>query len=101
MARDKIFFNFNVKGNTWLSLDEIEEGLKDVLDLPELADTKSMIMMAYQTSLRKVKAPNKLEEGLVSRGAFKWVLLYVRFYYELWEDFAGGDGDLYLDDDKL
>jgi hypothetical protein len=32
---------------------------------------------------------------LVSRGAFKWTLIYLRFYYELWEDFTAieVDGD--------
>ena len=88
MKRNKIFFDFNANNNTWISLDKIEKGLTDVLDLPELFETKSMIMMAYKISLKKVKAKNPLEEGVVSRGAFKWIILYVRFYYQLWEDFA-------------
>ena len=44
-------------------------------------------MRAYQASLHKVKSKDPLTEGLVSRGAFKFTLIYLRFYYELWEDF--------------
>lgn len=53
-------------------------------------------MRAYQASLLKVKSKSPLTEGLVSRGAFKFTLIYLRFYYELWEDFEKmdeGDGD--------
>jgi len=95
-ARKKIFREFDVNGNNWLSLAEIDKGLRDVLELPELFDTKPVIMRAYQASLKKVRSNNPLTEGLVSRGAFKWTLIYLRFYYELWEDFEkmdAGDGD--------
>ena len=85
-ARKKIFRNFDVNGNNWLSLAEIDKGLRDVLELPELFDAKPVIMRAYQASLKKVKSTNPLTEGLVSRGMFKWILVYMRFYYELWED---------------
>ena len=50
-------------------------------------------MRAYQAGLKKVKSQNPLTEGLISRGAFKWVLIYLRFYYELWEDFQTMDVD--------
>jgi hypothetical protein len=95
-ARKKIFREFDVNGNNWLSLAEIDKGLRDVLEMPELFDTKPVIMRAYQASLKKVKSTNPLTEGLVSRGAFKFTLIYLRFYYELWESFekidTGADG---------
>ena len=90
-ARKKIYRAFDVNGNNWLSLAEIDKGLRDVLELPELFDAKPVIMRAYQASLKKVKSTNPLTEGLVSRGAFKFTLIYLRFYYELWEDFQNMD----------
>lgn len=86
-ARKKIFRGFDVNGNNWLSLAEIDKGLRDVLELPELFDAKPVIMRAYQASLLKVRSKNPVTEGLVSRGAFKFTLIYLRFYFELWEDF--------------
>ena len=47
-ARKKIFRGFDVNGNNWLSLAEIDKGLRDVLELPELFDAKPVIMRAYQ-----------------------------------------------------
>ena len=79
--RKKIFRDFDVNGNNWLSLAEIDKGLRDVLDMPEVFDAKPVIMRAYQASLHKVKSKNPLTEGLVSRGAFKFTLIYLRFYY--------------------
>ena len=32
--RKKIFRDFDVNGNNWLSLAEIDKGLRDVLNLP-------------------------------------------------------------------
>ena len=92
-ARKKIFRDFDVNGNAWLSLAEIDKGLRDVLEMPELFDAKPVIMRAYQASLKKVRSTNPLTEGLVSRGAFKFTLIYLRFYYELWEDFQTMDVD--------
>ena len=89
--RKKIFRDFDVNGNNWLSLAEIDKGLRDILNFPEVFDAKPVIMRAYQASLKKVRSNNPLTEGLVSRGAFKWTLIYLRFYYELWEDFQDLD----------
>ena len=85
-SRKKIFRDCDVNGNHYLSLAEIDRELRDVLELPELFDNKPVLMRAYQASLKKVKSTNPLTEGLVSRGMFKWILVYMRFYYELWED---------------
>ena len=87
-ARNKLFREFDRNSNNFLSLADILRGLNHVLELPEFYDTKLMIMRAYQASLSKVKNPNPLAEGLISRGCFKWLLMYIRFYYELWEDFS-------------
>lgn len=92
-TRKKLFRAFDVNGNNWLSLAEIDKGLRDVLELPELFDAKPVIMRAYRSSLTKVKSKCELTDGLVSRGGFKWTLIYLRFYYELWEDFEKIDSD--------
>lgn len=79
--RKKLFREFDVNGNNYLSLAEIDKGIRDVLDMPELFDTKPVIMRAYQASKDKIKSKNEIGEDYVSRAEFKWTLIYLRFYY--------------------
>jgi hypothetical protein len=44
-------------------------------------------MRAYTAACRKLVNPSPLEEGLVTRGIFKFLVIYLKFYYELWIDF--------------
>ncbi len=64
-----------------------------MLNLPELFDTKPVIMRAYKAACAKVKDPKPNTEDLVTKGVFKYLLIYLRFYYELWEDFDKIDID--------
>ena len=93
--RKKLFREFDVNGNQYLSLAEIDKGIRDVLELPELFEAKPVIMRAYQASKNKIKAKGTHGEDYVSRAEYKWTLIYLRFYYELWEDFKAIeiDGD--------
>lgn len=101
--RKKIFRDFDVNGNNYLSLAEIDKGIRDVLNLPELFDAKPVIMRAYQASKNKIKAKSSLGEDYVSRAEFKWTLIYLRFYYELWEDFKAieVDGDRRISENEF
>lgn len=49
--------------------------------MPELFETKPVIMRAYQASKNKIKAKSNLGEDYVSRAEFKWTLIYLRFFY--------------------
>jgi hypothetical protein len=44
-------------------------------------------MRAYVAACKKLKNPSPLQENLVTRGIFKFLVIYLRFYYELWIDF--------------
>jgi len=55
--RLEIFKGFDVNANGYLSLAEIDKGIRDVLDLPELFEAKPVIMRAYKAACAKVKAP--------------------------------------------
>lgn len=92
-TRKKLFRGFDVNGNFNLSLAEIDKGIRDVLELPELFDSKPVIMRAYQASKDKVKSPHTFGDDYVSRGEFKYLLIYLKFYYELWVDFQTIDVD--------
>ncbi len=79
--RKKLFRDFDFNGNQYLSLAEIDKGIRDVLEMPELFETKPVIMRAYQASKDKIKGKNDFSDDYVSRAEFKWLLIYLRFYY--------------------
>ena len=91
--RNKIFREFDINGNNYLSLAEIDKGIRDVLEMPELFETKPVLMRAYQASKDKIKGKSDFSDDYVSRAEFKWLLIYLRFYYQLWEDFEKLDVD--------
>jgi len=68
-------------------LAEIDKGIRDVLDLPELFDTKPVIMRAYQASKSKIKGSKPYSDDYVSMAEFRYLLIYLRQYYTLWSDF--------------
>lgn len=91
--RKKLFREFDVNGNQYLSLAEIDKGIRDILELPELFEAKPVIMRAYQASKDKIKSAHTFGDDYVSRAEFKFLLIYLKFYYELWEDFKTIDVD--------
>lgn len=85
----------DVNGNNYLSLAEIDKGCRDVLELPELFETKPVIMRAYQAAKNKFPSRNPYGEDYVSKAEFRFLLIYLREYYEYWENFQyiEQDGD--------
>jgi hypothetical protein len=50
-------------------------------------------MRAYHAALKKVTKPSPHNQDYVTKGTFRFLLIYLRFYYELWEDFEKLDVD--------
>lgn len=76
-----------MNGNNYLSLAEIDKGIRDVLALPELFDSKPVIMNAYQASKDKIKAKHTFGDDYVSKAEFRYLLTYLKQYYDLWLQF--------------
>jgi hypothetical protein len=95
-ARAALFSKFDMNANGYLSLAEIDKGIRDVLEVPELFEAKPVLIRAYTASCKKLVNPSPLEEGLVTKGIFKFLIIYLRFYYELWIDFKS----IQLDKDR-
>jgi len=55
--RLRLFKEFDMNANGYLSLAEIDKGIRDVLDIPELFEAKPVIMRGYKAACLKVKAP--------------------------------------------
>jgi len=65
--RSKMFKDFDPNGNGFLSLAEIDKGVRDVLHIQDLFQTKQVIMRAYQAARKTVNNRNKVSGDYVER----------------------------------
>merc|ERR1712093_300102 len=87
----KMFNEFDVNGNGYLSLAELDKGIRDVLVIPQMFDMKPPILRAYYAS--KDKAKTKYSDDYVERSEFRYFLLSLRMYFEYYAAFARVDTD--------
>ena len=92
--RNEQWSKIDVNGNGYLSLAEVDKGMRDVLDLPLLFDIKPVLMRAFQAA--KNVAPSSSSsrgDDYIQRSEYRLLLQYLRQYYELWLAFAQIDSD--------
>ena len=82
--RAKYWEGIDVNGNRYISLAETDKGLRDVIRIPELFDTKPVIIRAFNAAKTALKASSKYGDDYVSKAEFKYLLRYLRQYYEYW-----------------
>lgn len=76
-----------MNGNGYLSLAEVDKGMRDVVQLPILFQLKPVLMRAFQAAKTKVKAKTKYGDDYVTKGEYRFLLKYLRQYYEYWVAF--------------
>eukprot|EP00992_Anisonema_acinus_P010634 TRINITY_DN6733_c1_g1_i11.p1 TRINITY_DN6733_c1_g1~~TRINITY_DN6733_c1_g1_i11.p1 ORF type:complete len:480 (+),score=88.83 TRINITY_DN6733_c1_g1_i11:54-1493(+) len=81
--RDEMFRLFDPNGNGYLSLAEVDKGIRDILRLDDLFDAKPAIMRAFQASKNAHKGRSRLGADYVTRSEFRLLLEYLRRYFEL------------------
>ena len=76
-----------MNGNGYVSLAEIDKGLRDILGIDEIFDCKPAIFQAFKAAKRSVKTKSKHGKDYVERCEFRLMLLYLRQYFEYYEAF--------------
>ena len=104
--RDQLWRGIDANGNGYLSLAEVDRGVRDVLGLGgegSLFDAKPAIMRAFQAAKNAVKTGTARGDDYVERPEFRLLLLYLRRYFELYQAFARVDagGDNRIDRDEF
>lgn len=61
--------------------------MRDVLQLPSLFNLKPVLMRAFQSAKNKLKSKNPHGDDYVSKAEFRFVLMFLRQYYEYWVAF--------------
>ena len=68
-------------GNGFLSLAEIDKYFVD--EFPQLFALKPVLMRAFQAAKNKVKSKSKHGKDYIEKNEYRWLLKYLRQYYEI------------------
>lgn len=95
----------DMNGNGYASLAELDRGIRDVMNLPDVFDAKRPIMRAFQAARNKCKAKTKHSDDYVEWLEFRYFLVYLRQYFEYWVMFCrtdvNGDHKISLEEFKM
>lgn len=86
--RNKLFRAIDVNGNDYLSLAEVDKGLRDNVHLLNLFDCKPAIMRAFQAAKNYGGDPTGVGVDYVEKREFRILLQYLRSYFELYEMYS-------------
>ena len=94
------FLQFDPNGNGYLSLAEVDKGLRDVLALDDIFDCKPVIMRAFQAAKGLNTKAGKPSRGddYIEKNEFRMLLVYLSEYMKIWEAFSIADD---TDDKRL
>ncbi len=76
--RKDIWGAIDVNGNGYLSLAEVDKGMRDVVCLPALFALKPVLMRAFTAAKTMVKAKSKYSDDYVTKGEFRFLLKFLR-----------------------
>ena len=91
--RQAIWGGIDVNGNGYLSLAEVDKGMRDVVRLPALFALKPVLMRAFTAAKTMVKAKSIHGDDYVTKAEFRFLLKFLRQYYEYWVAFDKIDTD--------
>lgn len=94
--RLELFKQFDPNGNGYLSLAEVDKGIRDILNIEELFNLKPVIMRAFQAAKGANNAKNKASShgpDYIEKCEFRLLFVYLGKYFELWELFDEVDTD--------
>ncbi len=86
--RDGLWDGIDANANGYLSLAEVDKGVRDILGLDSVFDAKPAIMRAFQAAKNAVKTKSPRGDDYIERPEFRLLLLYLREYFELYQAFA-------------
>ena len=61
--------------------------------MPQLFDLKPVLIRAFTAAKTKMPTKSKYSDDYITRGEFRWLLKYLRVYYEYWVAFEKIDLD--------
>jgi Ca2+-binding EF-hand superfamily protein len=65
-------------------LAEVDKGVRDVIQLPELFELKPVLIRAFNAAKTSLKAATSHGDDYVSKAEFKYLIQYLRDYSNYW-----------------
>ena len=96
--RDELWKGIDMNGNGYVSLAEVDKGLRDNLNCFAVFECKPVIIRAFQAAKNAVKTKKSHGLDYVDRAEFRLLLLYLRQYFEYYQAFCRVDKD---DDNRI
>lgn len=84
VLRKSLFNRFDMQGNGFLSLAEVDKGIRDHLNAPELFEKKPVVMRAFQAAKTGAKNTSEHSNDYVEHNEFRLLLVYLREYLEFY-----------------
>ena len=91
--RSEMWAAIDINGNGYVSLAELDKGVRDNMGQEALFDCKPALIRAHTAAKNKVKTKGEHGEDYVERCEFRLVLWYLRQYFEYYVAFAIVDED--------
>lgn len=82
-ARKALFDELDRRGKGYLSMAEVDKGIRDVLHLDAVFDAKPAIQRAFSAA-KRVVPDSGYGVDYIQRREFRIVLEFLRHYFELW-----------------
>jgi len=89
--RKKIWSAIDMNGNGFVSLAEFDRGVRDVLALPQIFSLKKVLIRAFNAAKEKIKGKAKQSGDYVEWLEFRYILIYLRQYFEYYVMFCRVD----------
>jgi hypothetical protein len=64
--------------NGMLSLAEFDKGVQDVINLPQLFETKPVLIRAFNAAKAKVKSKSSKGDDYIEKTEFRYLFKYLR-----------------------
>ena len=91
--RSELWSQIDINGNGYVSLAELDKGVRDAMQNEELFDCKPALIRAHTAAKDKVKTKSEHGADYVQRCEFRLVLWYLRQFFEYYEAFDRVDED--------
>ena len=94
----------DVNGNGILSLAEVDKGMRDILQIPEIFDMKPVMLRAFNAAKTYYKGNKKsYSDDYIQIQEYRILLKYLRQYFEYFVAFmrVDDDGDRRIDFDEF
>ena len=78
LKRQEQWRQIDINGNNYLSLAELDKGMRDVIRLPILFDSKPVLMRAFQSARIVLKGKSATDDDFVTPGEYRLLLKYLR-----------------------